>query len=132
MRGPSVERLRRLRWRLTAIFTVMNTLGLLLLAPLVIILDANRSDEGVNNKLEVVSQSVIRLITDNVSLGLERSPRIPCTKSAPRSWCCQAVRRRSRSSRAATRARRWIAQCWTRSRPMPCRAATSSGWIARR
>lgn len=83
MRGPSVERLRRLRWRLTAIFTVMNTLGLLLLAPLVIILDANRSDEGVNNKLEVVSQSVIRLITDNVSLGLERIAQDPLYNECP-------------------------------------------------
>jgi two-component system OmpR family sensor kinase len=83
MRGPSVERLRRLRWRLTAIFTVMNTLGLLLLAPLVIILDANRSDDGINNKLDVVSQSVERLITDNVSLGMERIAQDPLYNACP-------------------------------------------------
>ncbi|MDX6238200.1 MAG: two-component system, OmpR family, sensor kinase [Kribbellaceae bacterium] len=83
MRRPSVERLRRLRWRLTAIFTVMNTLGLLVLAPLVIILDANRSDDGLNARLDVVSQSVSRLITDNVSLGLERIAQDPLYNECP-------------------------------------------------
>jgi two-component system, OmpR family, sensor kinase len=71
MKGPSVERLRRLRWRLTAIFTVMNTIGLVILAPLVIILDDNRRTEAVDSSLYVVAAPVLRLVTTSPSLNFE-------------------------------------------------------------
>ncbi|TWD81309.1 phospho-acceptor domain-containing protein [Kribbella amoyensis] len=83
MRSPAVERLRRLRWRLTAIFTVMNTLALVVLAPLVIVLDADRTSGRTDNALEVVTQSVARLITDDGTLGLDQIPRDPLANDCP-------------------------------------------------
>ncbi|WP_328333207.1 HAMP domain-containing histidine kinase [Kribbella sp. NBC_00382] len=72
MRGPSAERLRRLRWRLTALFTVMNTVGLIVLAPLVLILDSGRRTDNLDNQLSVVVEPVLRLVTDsNGSLSVE-------------------------------------------------------------
>ncbi|WBQ08422.1 sensor histidine kinase [Kribbella sp. CA-293567] len=72
MRGPSVERLRRLRWRLTAIFTVMNTIGLIVLAPLVIIIDGNRRTDAADNELRVVTAPVLRLLTDTGAINSDR------------------------------------------------------------
>ncbi|HEY0472261.1 MAG TPA: HAMP domain-containing sensor histidine kinase [Kribbella sp.] len=69
MRAPSAERLRRLRWRLTAIFTVMNTVGLVVLAPLVIFLDADRGRAAVDNELNVVTLPVLRLVSDSGGLN---------------------------------------------------------------
>ncbi|WP_433165211.1 sensor histidine kinase [Kribbella sp. CA-247076] len=66
MRGPSVERLRRLRWWLTALFTVANTVGLVILAPVVITLDADRRTTEIDNQLEVVTAPVLRLIKNDV------------------------------------------------------------------
>lgn len=83
MRGRSVERLRRLRWRLTVLFTVMNTLGLVVLAPLVIVLDGTRTDDRTNQELDKVTQSVVRLIRDDVTLGLERLPADPLYTECP-------------------------------------------------
>jgi two-component system OmpR family sensor kinase len=65
MRGPSAERLRRLRWRLTALFTVMNTVGLIVLAPLVLILDSGRRTDNLDGQLDSVIQPVLRLVTDS-------------------------------------------------------------------
>lgn len=69
MKGPAAGRLRRLRWRLTAIFTAMNTIGLVVFAPMIIILDTNRAGDRVDGDLKVVTQVVLRLI--NESSGLE-------------------------------------------------------------
>ncbi|ONI67127.1 two-component sensor histidine kinase [Kribbella sp. ALI-6-A] len=77
MKGRSVERLRRLRWRLTVLFTVMNTLGLVVLAPLLIVLDGTRTDDRVNHDLEVVTESMVRLIRDDRALGLNLLPNDP-------------------------------------------------------
>jgi signal transduction histidine kinase len=65
MRGPSVERLRRLRWWLTALFTVTNTIGLIILAPVVITLDSERRTTEIDNKLDVVTAPVLRLIRND-------------------------------------------------------------------
>jgi len=84
MRAPAAERLRRLRWRLTAIFTAMNTIGLVVLAPLIITLDANRGEDSVTHELDVVNQSVLRLITDdNSTLGLDKIPKDPLYNECP-------------------------------------------------
>lgn len=83
MRGPAVERLRRLRWRLTAIFTVMNTVGLVILAPLVIILDGNRGTESIDNQLAVVTKPVLRLLTDSNAIVFERVLADPLADECP-------------------------------------------------
>jgi signal transduction histidine kinase len=84
MSAPAAERLRKLRWRLTAIFTAMNTIGLVVLAPLIITLDANRGDDNVKHQLDVVNQSVLRLITDdNSTLGLDKIPKDPLYNECP-------------------------------------------------
>ncbi|MGZ0149076.1 sensor histidine kinase [Kribbella sp. WER1] len=65
MRGPSADRLRRLRWWLTVLFTAVNTVALIVLAPVIIILDGQRASDRVDNDLSVVVQPVLRLIGDN-------------------------------------------------------------------
>ncbi len=65
MRGPSAERLRRLRWRLTVLFTVTNTIGLIILAPIIIALDSGRRTAEIDNQLNVVTAPVLRLIKED-------------------------------------------------------------------
>ncbi|GAA0612692.1 HAMP domain-containing histidine kinase [Kribbella sandramycini] len=62
MKGPAADRLRRLRWWLTAVFTVANTLGLLVLAPVVIRQDAERNKLEADARVEVVTAAVLRLV----------------------------------------------------------------------
>ncbi|GAB2678221.1 sensor histidine kinase [Kribbella swartbergensis] len=84
MRGPSVERLRRLRWWLTALFTVMNTVGLIILAPVVITLDSERRTTQVDNELNVVTAPVLRLIKeDGGSLSYPAVSSDPLNASCP-------------------------------------------------
>lgn len=59
---PAVEQLRRLRWRLTVLFTVMNTVGLIVFAWLVIGLDQSQRDARLDAQLGAVTSSVQRLI----------------------------------------------------------------------
>ncbi|GAB3938269.1 hypothetical protein GCM10029976_052510 [Kribbella albertanoniae] len=61
MKGPAADRLRRLRWWLTAVFTVANTIGLLILAPVVIRQDAQRDAAAVDARLQFVTGPVLRL-----------------------------------------------------------------------
>ncbi|MFC9687703.1 sensor histidine kinase [Kribbella sp. NPDC056951] len=61
MKGPAADRLRRLRWWLTAVFTVANTIGLLILAPVVIRQDAQRDAATVDAELGLVTAPVLRL-----------------------------------------------------------------------
>ncbi|MEV5961934.1 HAMP domain-containing sensor histidine kinase [Kribbella sp. NPDC051952] len=69
MKGPAAERLRRLRWWLTVLFTATNTVGLIILAPVIITLDAQRGAAEIDNQLNVVTQPVLRLInTSNDAL----------------------------------------------------------------
>lgn len=67
MRGPSAERLRRLRWWLTVLFTVTNTVGLIILAPIIITLDSGRRTTDIDNQLNVVTAPVLRLIKEDAS-----------------------------------------------------------------
>ncbi|ADB29867.1 histidine kinase [Kribbella flavida DSM 17836] len=83
MRGRSVERLRRLRWRLTVLFTVMNTLGLVVLAPLLIVLNGTRTDDRVNHELDLVTEAMVRLIRDDNTLGLDQLSRDPLYDRCP-------------------------------------------------
>jgi two-component system OmpR family sensor kinase len=73
LRRPAVERLRRLRWLLTAIFTAMNTVGLVVFAPLIIGLDAQSHQDAVDARVRLVAASVLRLVRDDdPAISLER------------------------------------------------------------
>ncbi|MFF1817261.1 sensor histidine kinase [Kribbella sp. NPDC058245] len=69
MKGPAADRLRRLRWWLTAVFTVANTIGLLILAPVVIRQDAQRDTDAADYAVGTVIAPVLRLASASVSGG---------------------------------------------------------------
>lgn len=84
LRRPAVDRLRRLRWWLTAIFTVMNTVGLVVFAPLILNLDAERRQDRVDADLHRVTSSVLRLVRDDgPAVGLDRVADDPLNDSCP-------------------------------------------------
>ncbi|OXM45634.1 sensor histidine kinase [Amycolatopsis alba] len=68
----SADRLRRLRWTLTALFTVMNTVGLVLFAWLLITEDGEQGEERIDADLTQVTSSVSRLVAfdGTVDFGL--------------------------------------------------------------
>jgi signal transduction histidine kinase len=65
VRGPAADRLRRLRWWLTVLFTATNTIALIILAPVILVLDAQRGTAQIDNELNVVTQPVLRLLNYN-------------------------------------------------------------------
>ncbi|MFJ8913017.1 sensor histidine kinase [Amycolatopsis sp. NPDC102389] len=65
----SADRLRRLRWTLTALFTVMNTLGLVVFAWLLINEDGDQGDERIDAALTQVTSSVSRLVEFDGTVG---------------------------------------------------------------
>jgi signal transduction histidine kinase len=84
MRGPSADNLRRLRWWLTVLFTAINTVALIILAPVIIILDAQRTDAQLDHNLSVVVEPVLRLIDEhNDALVTARVPADPLTADCP-------------------------------------------------
>jgi len=84
MRGPSADRLRRLRWWLSVLFTATNTVALIVLAPVIIILDANRADDQIDHNLSVVTQSVLRLVDESRgALVTARLTGDPLTSGCP-------------------------------------------------
>ncbi|RZT07835.1 phospho-acceptor domain-containing protein [Kribbella sp. VKM Ac-2569] len=84
MRGPSADRLRRLRWWLTVLFTATNTVALIVLAPVIIVLDAQRGADQLDHDLSVVTQPVLRLIDENHgSLVTARIPPDPLSSDCP-------------------------------------------------
>lgn len=84
MRGPSADRLRRLRWWLTVLFTATNTVALIVLAPVIIILDAQRGAAQLDHDLSVVTQPVLRLIDENRgALVTARIPADPLASDCP-------------------------------------------------
>ncbi len=62
MNRSSADRLRRLRWVLTAMFTVMNAIGLIVFAWLVIDTDADRGKQQMDLEMAKVTSTVVRLI----------------------------------------------------------------------
>ncbi|MGI5211373.1 sensor histidine kinase, partial [Plantactinospora sp. CA-290183] len=62
MRGSAAERLRRLRWWLTALFTVMNAAGLIVFAGLFVRADQQRGVEELDGELRRVTSTVTRLV----------------------------------------------------------------------
>jgi signal transduction histidine kinase len=73
VKGPAAGDLHQLRWWLTAIFTVMNTIGLVVFAPLIITLDSDRGIDSIDGRIAVVTASVLRLVRDDSgAIGLDR------------------------------------------------------------
>lgn len=73
MNRSSADRLRRLRWVLTAVFTVMNAIGLIVFAWLIIDTDAQSGEKQMDLELSKVTSTVVRLINldgDAVVTGL--------------------------------------------------------------
>lgn len=62
MNRSSADRLRRLRWVLTATFTAMNAIGLIVFAWLVIDSDADRGVQRMDLELSKVTSTVSRLV----------------------------------------------------------------------
>lgn len=85
MQAEATERLRVLRLRLTVLFTVMNTLGLVVFGPLIVALDEQIRVGGQEAELRRVTSSVIRLIRtagDAIDFGL--IPADPLYRSCPK------------------------------------------------
>jgi signal transduction histidine kinase len=83
MRGPAADRLRRLRWWLTVLFTVMNTVGLIILAPVIIALDAGRGTAETDKELQVVTRPVLRLLGDTNATDTTRVSADPLNALCP-------------------------------------------------
>ncbi|MGW6197200.1 sensor histidine kinase [Kribbella sp. NPDC055110] len=84
MRGTSADRLRRLRWWLTVLFTATNTVALIVLAPVILVLDAQRGADQLDHDLSVVTQPVLRLIDENHgALVTARIPPDPLASDCP-------------------------------------------------
>ncbi|TDV40061.1 sensor histidine kinase [Actinophytocola oryzae] len=62
MKGSSADRLRRLRWVLTLMFTVMNAIGLVVFAWLVIKADRDSGEKQMDLELSRVTSTVSRLV----------------------------------------------------------------------
>ncbi len=62
MNRSSADRLRRLRWVLTAMFTVMNAIGLIVFAWLIISTDLDRVEQRMDLELREVTSTVARLV----------------------------------------------------------------------
>lgn len=62
VKGSTATRLRRLRWWLTALLTVLNAAGVIVLAGLLVSQDSSRADERLDAGLRTVTEVVVRLI----------------------------------------------------------------------
>lgn len=82
----ATERLRKLRLWLTVLFTVMNTVGLAVFAPLIVDLDAQSRESTQVGELRRVSSSVSRLIrsTNGDAIDTELLPGDPMWLTCPR------------------------------------------------
>ena len=65
MNRSSADRLRRLRWVLTAMFTVMNAVGLVVFAWLIISNDSDNAEKEMDLELSRVTSTVARLISED-------------------------------------------------------------------
>ncbi len=63
MNRSSADRLRRLRWVLTAMFTVMNAIGLIVFAWLIVSNDMDNREKQLDLELSRVTSTVARLIS---------------------------------------------------------------------
>lgn len=66
--GSAADRLRRLRWLLTLLFTVLNACGVVVLAWLVLREDAQQGEQRLDGELRRVTSTVTRLVQYDGSL----------------------------------------------------------------
>jgi two-component system, OmpR family, sensor kinase len=71
------DRTRRLRWQVTALFTVVNTIGLVVLAGLLISRDAQQRQERLDAELRRVTSSVLRLVQYDSVLATVSTAFVP-------------------------------------------------------
>jgi two-component system, OmpR family, sensor kinase len=85
-RGAASERLRRLRLWLTVLFTVMNTVGLVLLGPLIVQLDEQSRLGSQEAELRRVTSSMARLIrvSSGNAIDFALLPTDPLYRACPR------------------------------------------------
>src|SRR4051812_17880680 len=60
--GSAAERLRRLRWLLTGLFTGMNAIGLLVFAVLMVQADSEQGEQRMDGELRRVTSTVTRVL----------------------------------------------------------------------
>ncbi|WP_115944448.1 sensor histidine kinase [Amycolatopsis thermalba] len=60
--GSAAERLRRLRWVLTGLFTALNAVGLLVFAMLVVQADKDRGEQALDGELRRVTSTMSRVL----------------------------------------------------------------------
>lgn len=83
--SAATERLRRLRLGLTILFTAINTVGLLLLGPLIVHQDHQRRMESQDAELRRVASTVPRLIrVAGNAVDLSLVPTDPLYRACPR------------------------------------------------
>ncbi|WP_436501593.1 sensor histidine kinase [Actinokineospora sp. HUAS TT18] len=84
MSGSAADRLRKLRRVLTALFTVMNTVGLVVFAWLVIREDGEQGIQRLDADLKLVTSAVSRQLTfDNGNIGTDLVNRDELNNSCP-------------------------------------------------
>lgn len=79
MKGSSADRLRRLRWLLTVMFTAMNAVGLIVFAWLMIDADRESGETRMDLELSKVTSTVSRLISregDSIVTALVKEDEI--------------------------------------------------------
>lgn len=85
MKGEAAERLRRLRLWLSVLFTAMNTVGLVVFAPLIVYLDEQGRQASAEAELRRVTSAVARLIrVDGNAIDVALVPNDPMYRACPR------------------------------------------------
>jgi signal transduction histidine kinase len=80
----AADRLRRLRWLLTGVFTGLNAIGLIVLAGLLIHSDTERGEQGLDLDLHRVTSTASKLISyDGTALNTSRANTDPLTTQCP-------------------------------------------------
>ncbi|TVT36533.1 HAMP domain-containing histidine kinase [Amycolatopsis rhizosphaerae] len=84
MNGSSADRLRRLRWVLTALFTVTNAIGLVVFAWIVVAGDSEQGVAKIDADLDRVTSSVSRLVDfDGGAIGFSLVNTDPLNGDCP-------------------------------------------------
>lgn len=83
MNGTAADRLRRLRWVLTASFTAINALGIVIFAVLMIRQDAEWSEQRLDADLDRVTSAVSRLVAYDGSINYEAATKDELNNACP-------------------------------------------------
>jgi two-component system OmpR family sensor kinase len=83
MNGSAAERLRRLRWSLTLMFTVLIAIGLVLITVLAIDRDRQLTEQRLNGELGEVVAAVLRLVDYGQSISTVEVGQDPLNVACP-------------------------------------------------